>query len=79
MNADSEEEHYEFNDDELEEFLTQVEKLEFFTEEEAHKFLEEKHAEIQKLRIRPTRSPKKVRTGQAPDIYDDFLKEPQHA
>lgn len=46
MNADSEEEHYEFNDDELEEFLTQVEKLEFFTEEEAHKFLEEKHAEI---------------------------------
>ena len=35
MNADSEEEHYEFEEEELEHLLLKVEEMEFFTEEEA--------------------------------------------
>ena len=35
MNADSEEEHYEFEEEEPEQLLLKVEEMEFFTEEEA--------------------------------------------
>ncbi len=35
MNADSEEEHYEFEEEELEQLLLKVEEMEFMTEEEA--------------------------------------------
>ena len=43
MNADSEDETYEFQEDELEALLDEVEKETFTTEEEAIAFLEEKH------------------------------------
>ena len=46
MNADSEEEHYEFEEEELEQLLLKVEEMEFFTEEEAQAFLEKQHAAI---------------------------------
>lgn len=43
MNADSEDETYEFEEEELENLLNEVEKETFTTEEEAIAFLEEKH------------------------------------
>lgn len=46
MNADSEEEHYEFEEEELEQLLLKVEEMEFMTEEEAEAFLEKQHAAI---------------------------------
>ncbi len=73
MNKDSEEEHYEFEEEELEKLLQYVEETEIYTEEDAQKFLEKKHAELQAMRYRPTRQPKKDRTKL--DVYDDFLKE----
>lgn len=58
MNADSEDEHYEFEEEELEQLLQQVEEMELFTEEDAQKFLEKQHAAIQAKRIHATRQPK---------------------
>ena len=43
MNADSEDEHYTFNEDELEALLEEVEKTSFMNEEEAEAFLEAQH------------------------------------
>lgn len=73
MNADSEEEHYEFEEEELEKLLLQVEEMELFTEEDAQKFLEKQHAAIQAQRVRATRKPKTNRN--VGDVYDQFLKE----
>jgi hypothetical protein len=77
MNADSEEEHYEFEEEELEQLLLKVEEMELFTEEDAQKFLEKQHAAIQAQRVRATRKPKTDRS--VGDVYDQFFKEKKTA
>ena len=73
MNADSEDETYEFQEDELEALLDEVEKETFTTEEEAIAFLEEKHKQISNVRIKANKKPKLIL--KSPNTPDDPYEE----
>lgn len=71
MNADSEDETYEFQEEELEALLDQVEKETFATEEEALAFLEEKHKQISQVRIKANKK-QKLKQKAKPDNIDQY-------
>ena len=52
MNADSEDEHYTFEEEELEALLEKVEQQAFLNEEEAIKFFEDHYKKLEAYRFR---------------------------
>lgn len=52
MNADSEDEHYTFEEEELEALLEQIEKETFFNDEEAVKFFEDHYQKLSETKFK---------------------------
>lgn len=69
MNADSEDEHYTFNEEELEALLEEVEKTSFMNEEEAEAFLEAQHKKIISTRYKPN-----TKRKQKKEMKESFKK-----
>jgi len=73
MNADSEDETYNFDEDEMEELLEKVENSVFATEEDAIKYFEEYYEKIKAKRLKLNRF--RVRKPDTRDKYDKIFDE----
>ena len=76
MNADSEDENIDLDDEQMEELFEQVVRRDFMTEEEAEDFLEQKFEELKLIRVRPNKQKRKDWTKQ-PDHFEHLLDEPR--
>jgi len=73
MQNDSEDEHYEFEEDEMENLLDEVEKTSFMNAEDALVFFEAKYKEIKAIRKRLNKvRPRKIDNK---DVFEEFLDE----